>query len=204
MWWTFLYLFIKSQSHESIFLQVPRPLWRCHILPIFPVELPGQGSRRIPAWNLQRLQNSASFWGLWSGGDARLQSRLFDNLSIGFLAFCGKELPGAITSRDNTMHIRFESDYLENRQGFLATWTEVPPPNLIRGRSQGEFKTPNYPKKYPKHTRIVQTFTIPDGAKVEFKVVDFETGERHDHFCINSPNWKTNRPSPDSQVKPGA
>ena len=118
-----------------------------------------------------------------------------------FLAFCGKELPGAITSRDNTMHIRFESDYLENRQGFLATWTEVPPPNLIRGRSQGEFKTPNYPKKYPKHTRIVQTFTIPDGAKVEFKVVDFETGERNDHFCINSPNWKTNRPSPDSQVK---
>lgn len=128
-----------------------------------------------------------------------------DYLQIDFSrTFCGKDLPGPFTSGGNTMYIRFESDYLENGQGFLATWTEVPPPSLIRGRTQGEFKTPNYPKKYPKHTRIIQTFAIPEGAKVEFKVVDFQTGEKNDHLCINSPDWRTNRPGPDRQCYSGS
>ena len=96
------------------------------------------------------------------------------------------------------MYIRFESDLLENGQGFLATWTEVKPTNLIEGRTQGEFKTPNFPKKYPKDTKIVQTFAIPDGAKVEFKVVDFQTERCCDHLCINSPNGKYS--NPDGQV----
>ena len=91
------------------------------------------------------------------------------------------------------MYIRFESDLLENGQGFLATWTEVKPTNLMEGRTQGEFKTPNYPKKYPRNTKIVQSFAIPDGAKVEFKVVDFQTERSYDFFCIN-------RLTPQSQV----
>ena len=117
--------------------------------------------------------------------------------------FCGKDLPGPFTSWNNKLHIRFESDYMKNGQGFLATWKEVPPMGLIKGRTQGEFKTPNYPEKYPKHHRMKQTFAIPDGAKVEFKVVDFQLGEHHqDHFCINSPDWKISRPDPDeNQVK---
>ena len=102
--------------------------------------------------------------------------------------YCGKDLPGPFTSRGNKLLLRFESDILENRQGFLATWTEVKPPNLIEGQTQGEFKTPNYPNKYPRHTKIVQTFAIPDGAKVEFKVVDFKTERYSDRFCINSPD----------------
>jgi len=102
--------------------------------------------------------------------------------------YCGKDLPGPFTSRGNTLLLRFESDILENRQGFLATWTAVKPPNLIEGQTQGEFKTPNYPNKYPRNTKIVQTFAIPDGAKVEFKVVDFRTEGCCDRFCINSPD----------------
>ena len=102
--------------------------------------------------------------------------------------YCGKDLPEPFTSRGNKIFLRFESDILENRQGFLATWTEVKPPNLIEGQTQGEFKTPNYPKKYPRSTRIVQTFAIPDGAKVEFKVVDFQTERCCDLFCINRPD----------------
>ena len=113
-------------------------------------------------------------------------------------AYCGKELPGPFTSEGNTMFLRFKSDILENRQGFLATWTEVPPTNLIEGRTQGEFKTPNYPNKYPRRTKIVQTFSFPDGAKVEFKVVDFQTERCCDRFCINSPNGRTS--TPQSQV----
>jgi len=109
-------------------------------------------------------------------------------------AYCGKELPGPFTSEGNTMVLRFESDILENRQGFLATWTEVPPTNLIEGQTQGEFKTPNYPNKYPRRTKIVQTFSFPDGAKVEFKVVDFQTERCCDRFCINSPNGRTSTP----------
>ena len=102
-------------------------------------------------------------------------------------SYCGKELPEPITSTGNRMFLRFESDLLENRQGFLATWTEVKPPNLIEGQTQGEFKTPNYPNKYPRYTQISQIFVIPDGAKVEFKVVDFQTERCCDRFCINSP-----------------
>ena len=75
---------------------------------------------------------------------------------------------------------------MENRQGFLATWSEVKPPNLIEGQTQGEFKTPNYPKKYPRNTQISQIFAFPEGAKIEFKVVDFQT-ENGDDFCINRP-----------------
>ena len=168
--------------------------------PSFPLNYPDKAhvEYQLETYRDSRIRLQFEVFDLEETPDCRAD---YLEIRADFLAICGKQLPGAITSRDNTMHIRFESDYLENRQGFLATWTEVPPPNLIRGRSQGEFKTPNYPKKYPKHTRIIQTYTIPDGAKVEFKVVDFETGERHDHFCINSPNWKTNRPSPNSQVK---
>ena len=91
------------------------------------------------------------------------------------------------------MNLWFESDILENGQGFLATWTEVPPNNLIEGQTQGEFKTPNYPRNYPRNTKIVQTFAFPDGAKVEFKVVDFQTERSYDFFCIN-------RLTPQSQV----
>ena len=121
-----------------------------------------------------------------------------DYLSVDGRLYCGKELPGPFISEGNTMYIRFESDLLENGQGFLATWTEVKPTNLIEGRTQGEFKTPNFPKKYPKDTKIVQTFAIPDGAKVEFKVVDFQTERCCDHLCINSPNGKYS--NPDGQV----
>ena len=107
--------------------------------------------------------------------------------------YCGKELPGPFTSEGNKMNLWFESDILENGQGFLATWTEVPPNNLIEGQTQGEFKTPNYPRNYPRNTKIVQTFAFPDGAKVEFKVVDFQTERSYDFFCIN-------RLTPQSQV----
>ena len=50
--------------------------WRCHIVSIFPVELPGQVQRGISPGDLQRLSYSDSVWGLWSGGDAELPSRL--------------------------------------------------------------------------------------------------------------------------------
>ena len=121
-----------------------------------------------------------------------------DYLSVSSSLFCGKELPGPFISEGNTMYLRFESDILENGQGFLATWTEVKPTNLIEGRTQGEFKTPNHPKKYPRNTEIIQTFAIPDGAKVEFKVVDFQTEGCCDHLCINSPNGPSS--NPDGQV----
>ena len=105
--------------------------------------------------------------------------------------YCGKELPGPFISGGNTMYLEFRSDILENGQGFLATWKEVKPLNVIEGRTQGEFKTPNYPKKYPRNTNIVQTFAIPDGAKVEFKVLDFQTEGCCDRLCINTPHWKS-------------
>ena len=105
--------------------------------------------------------------------------------------YCGKELPGPFTSEGNKMNLWFESDILENGQGFLATWTEVPPNNLIEGQTQGEFKTPNYPRNYPRNTKIVQTFAFPDGAKVEFKVLDFQTEGCCDRLCINTPHWKS-------------
>ena len=124
-----------------------------------------------------------------------------DYVSVSSRPYCGKELPGPFISKGNSMNIYFESDILENRQGFLATWTEIKPTNLIEGRTQGEFKSPNYPKKYPRNTKIIQTFAIPDRAKVEFKVLDFKTNERFDHFCINTQNWKSPDPDPDSQVK---
>ena len=111
-----------------------------------------------------------------------------DYVSVASSIFCGKELPGPFISEGNTLYVGFESDLLENGQGFLATWTEVKPANLIEGQTQGEFKTPNYPKKYPRNTKIVQSFAIPDGAKVEFKVVDFQTERCCDQFCINDPN----------------
>jgi len=142
----------------------------------------------------------------------RLQFEVFDleesaNCRADYLTLhsihCGKELPGPFTSEGNTMVIRFHSDYLVNRQGFLATWTEVKPPGLIERRTQGEFKTPNYPNKYPRHTRIRQIIAIPDGAKVEFKVLDFKTNDRFDHFCINSQNWRSPYPDPDSQCYSG-
>ena len=100
--------------------------------------------------------------------------------------YCGKELPGPFVSVGSTMSLAFESDILENRQGFLATWTEVKATNVIEGQTQGEFKTPNYPKKYPRNAYVTQTFDIPDGAKVEFKVLDFRTENRRDRFCINN------------------
>ena len=105
--------------------------------------------------------------------------------------YCGKELPGPFISGGNTMYLEFRSDILENGQGFLATWKEVKPLNVIEGRTQGVFKTPNYPKKYPRNTNIVQTFAIPDGAKVEFKVLDFQTEGCCDRLCINTPHWKS-------------
>ena len=111
-----------------------------------------------------------------------------DYVSVASSIFCGKELPGPFISEGNTLNVGFESDILVNGQGFLATWTEVKPANLIEGQTQGEFKTPNYPKKYPRNTKVVQSFAIPDGAKVEFKVVDFQTERRGDQFCINDPN----------------
>ena len=117
-----------------------------------------------------------------------------DYVSVSSGVYCGKELPGPFISEGNKMFLRFESDLLENGQGFLATWSEVKPTNLIEGRTQGEFKTPNYPKKYPKNMNIVQTFVVPDGAKVEFKVVDFQTERCCDHLCINSPNGEYSNP----------
>jgi len=116
-------------------------------------------------------------------------------VSVSSRPYCGKELPGPFISKGNSMNIYFESDILENRQGFLATWTEIKPTNLIEGRTQGEFKSPNYPKKYPRNTKIIQTFTIPDGAKVEFKVVDFQTERCCDHVCINAPNGRSSNPN---------
>jgi hypothetical protein len=170
--------------------------------PSFPLNYPDKASveYRLETYRDSRIQLQFEVFDLEETSDCRA-----DYLTIGYSSttHCGKELPGPFTSGNNEMHIRFESDFLENGQGFLATWTEVPPPSLIKGRTQGEFKTPNYPKKYPKHTRMVQTFAIPDGAKVEFKVVDFEISRSRDHFCINTPNWRSNRPGPDSQCYSG-
>jgi len=160
--------------------------------PSFPLNYPDKTS---VVYNLETYRDSR----------IRLQFEVFDleetercqradYLSVDGRLYCGKELPGPFISEGNTMYIRFESDLLENGQGFLATWTEVKPTNLIEGRTQGEFKTPNFPKKYPKDTKIVQTFAIPDGAKVEFKVVDFQTERCCDHLCINSPNGKYSNP----------
>ena len=100
--------------------------------------------------------------------------------------YCGQDLPGPFVSVKSTMSLTFESDILENRQGFLATWTEVKATNVIEGQTQGEFRTPNYPKKYPRNAYVTQTFDIPDGAKVEFKVLDFRTENCCDKFCINN------------------
>ena len=109
-----------------------------------------------------------------------------DYLSVSGRYYCGQDLPGPFVSVGSTMSLTFESDILENRQGFLATWTEVKATNVIEGQTQGEFKTPNYPKKYPKNAYVTQTFAIPDGAKVEFKVLDFRTQKCRDRFCINN------------------
>ena len=190
--------FIKSQSYKIF--RCPGVSGGAISSPSFPLNYPDKSrvEYHLETYRDSRIRLQFEVFDLEETSNCRA-----DYLQIDYSrTFCGKDLPGPFTSGGNTMYIRFESDYLENGQGFLATWTEVPPPSLIRGRTQGEFKTPNYPKKYPKHTRIIQTFAIPEGAKVEFKVVDFQTGEKNDHLCINSPDWRTNRPGPDRQVKP--
>jgi len=165
------------------------------------------GALSSPSFPLNYPDKASVFYELETYRDSRirLQFEVFDlevaevcrradYLSVSSNLFCGKELPGPFISEGNTMYLRFESDILENGQGFLATWTEVKPTNLLEGRTQGEFKTPNHPKKYPRNTEIIQTFAIPDGAKVEFKVVDFQTEGCCDHLCINSPNGPSSNP----------
>ena len=39
--------------------------------------------------------------------------------------FCGSEFPGTITSTDNTMTVKFYSDYSVDYQGFSANWEAV-------------------------------------------------------------------------------
>jgi len=159
------------------------------------------GAISSPSFPLNYPDKASVFYTLETYRDSRirLQFEVFDleedeicgradYVRVASSIFCGKELPGPFISEGNTLYVGFESDLLENGQGFLATWTEVKPANLIEGQTQGEFKTPNYPKKYPRNTKIVQSFAIPDEAKVEFKVVDFQTERCCDQFCINDPN----------------
>ena len=65
--------------------------------------------------------------------------------------FCGKTIPPVFKSFGNKMVVQFFSDFNINARGFLATWKEVLPKNLIDGQTEGELRTPNYPNKYPRN-----------------------------------------------------
>jgi cubilin len=107
--------------------------------------------------------------------------------------FCGKTIPPIIRSKSNKMTVRFFSDYNQNGQGFLATWKQVLPEDVIEGQTEGVFTSPNYPNKYPPNTKVSKSFVIPQNSKVEFTVVDFNTEGGYDLFCTSH--------SPDSHKK---
>ena len=99
--------------------------------------------------------------------------------------FCGEDKPPRQTSQRNTLTVKFYSDYSDTRQGFLATWRQVLPAPLVEGRTEGEFKSPNYPNDYPRRTDIIEYYSLPEADQIEFTVVDFQTEGCCDRFCID-------------------
>lgn len=98
--------------------------------------------------------------------------------------FCGKTNPPVFKSFGNKMVVQFFSDFNLNARGFLATWKEVLPKNLIDGQTEGELRTPNYPNKYPRNARVRRYFVIPQNSRIEFRVIDFQTELGYDKLCV--------------------
>merc|ERR1719244_70270 len=86
-----------------------------------------------------------------------------------FGKFCGENRPGPIKSDGSKMSVRFYSDATVNRRGFEANWKSIKNP------SSGEFKSPNYPNKYPNRVRMHHRIEAPKGKRIQLKFEDFET-----------------------------
>ena len=72
--------------------------------------------------------------------------------------YCGEiETPWTIITNSSTVDIRFTTDNIVTRSGFLAVWsptiTEGPPPPILESNI---IQSPNYPQKYPNNADEVK------------------------------------------------
>ena len=99
--------------------------------------------------------------------------------------FCGENRPSPFKSGGSKMTVRFYSDASVNRRGFEANWKSIKNP------SSGEFKSPNYPKKYPNRVRMgPQIIEAPKGKRIELTFVDFQTEFFYDRLRIEGVSRK--------------
>ncbi len=59
--------------------------------------------------------------------------------------FCGRDLPGLLSSDQRRVHVRFVSDQSVAPNGFRLEWVVNGCGGDLRGKSSGEIATPNYP-----------------------------------------------------------
>merc|ERR1719244_10126 len=104
--------------------------------------------------------------------------KVVDSNGTDLATLCGENRPAPFKSRGNNMTIIFYSDASVNRRGFEATW------KAIKNPSSGEFKSPNYPEKYPDQVFMTKFIEAPKGKRIQNTIEDFRTEDCCDFLEI--------------------
>merc|ERR1719483_955824 len=119
--------------------------------------------------------------------------KVIDSDQTEIAILCGGDRPPPFRSKANNMTLIFYTDESINMQGFQATWKKED------GALSGEFKSPNYPNKYPNNVDETEVLSAPKGSKIELTLIDFHTEGCCD-YLLNSSHLNRGPYSPSQNI----
>lgn len=97
--------------------------------------------------------------------------------------YCGYDQPPPlITSNNGELWVRFKSNSSDSQTGFYSIYFPGCGGHLLG--SNGEIKSPNFPKEYFHNSKCIWTINVPEGKSVRLKFVEFNVeGDLNRHRC---------------------
>ncbi|KAM4028087.1 cubilin isoform 1-T1 [Anomaloglossus baeobatrachus] len=93
---------------------------------------------------------------------------------------CGSQIPNAITSTQNTMFIRLQSDSSRSHRGFSASFREACGSSIVTDSIGGVISSPLYPVNYPNNQNCSWIIKAQDPFNhVTISFTDFQTEGRN-------------------------
>jgi len=138
--------------------------------PNFPENYPNSKDER---WDLKVADGSSielKFFEFAIENDASCSYdyvEVLDSDNSQMLKKCGTTSPGTVTSKGNTMTVKFHSDGTVVDKGFKATWKQVD------ASASGVIKSPNYPNSYTANLDKEYNVEVAAGSKIELTFTDF-------------------------------